>query len=313
MADGTGPALGGLLSGEKALRIVPCSKLHSYGNDFIVSLASDLTGKKFSDFSRSVCHPHLGIGADGLVVVEKIEGSSIEISIFNRDGSETGMSGNGTRCACAFVHLRGWVEDPEITVRTKSGPKLYRRISREGETLTYASSIGVPGFEPERIPFSAGREVERVRDFPLEAAGQTVRVTALNVGNPQCQVYMDPLPDRECLCRLGPALEWHKAFPEGTNVGFYRVNSPHRLELKIWERGVGQTLSSGTGCSAAAVAAIETGRARSPVEVSTETGTQRIEWTPGREILLTGASQWVAECRFYWMEESGESDPSRPT
>jgi diaminopimelate epimerase len=280
--------------------LVPAAKYHSYGNDFLV-VSSDLVGDDLTAFARSICDPHFGVGADGCIFVQRSTSGRWRLRIFNRDGSEAGMSGNGVRCVCAYLHHQGIATEERLELETMSGRKTYQLVERRDLSWKYRSEMGKPGFSPEAIPFRSAQRADRVENYPTEAAGRQLRITALTVGNPQCVVFCDELPAREDFEAMGAALETHPAFPEKTNVSFVRVWDEHHLEVRIWERGVGPTFSSGTGSCGAAVAALAGGRAQSPVQVQTETGTQQVEWTPGREIVLTGWSSFIADLLYHWV------------
>ncbi len=279
--------------------MIPLSKYHSYGNDFLVLVSSHVPAEEYSDFARDVCEAHFGLGADGCVFLEPTAGRA-SLRIFNRDGSEAGMSGNGARCAAAFLHHRGLTLDSEVVLATRSGDKVYRLTETGQRSWTYQSNLGAPRFRPSEIPFRAAEGVEEVRDFPLQVKGRRVRVHALSVGNPQCALLVGELPGEEEFRELGAGLERHRRFPERTNVSFVRARRPDLLEIRIWERGVGPTHSSGTGSCGAAVAALRHGVAKSPVTVRTRTGSQTVQWEPGGEVLLTGAAGFIADIQYFW-------------
>ncbi len=159
--------------------------------------------------------------------------------------------------------------------------------------------MGAPSFDPAAIPFQAPSKLEQVQEYSLEVQGQTVSINALSVGNPQCVVFVEEFPEAAEFERMGGGLECHPCFPERTNVSFVRVEELHRLQIKIWERGVGPSHSSGTGSCGAAVAAIRAERAQSPVQVHTQKGSQLVEWNPGEEILLTGEVEFIGEMKFH--------------
>ena len=281
-------------------KVIEVHKYHSYQNDFLIVRSEQVEEGKYASLSKAVCDAHSGLGADGCVLLRAGSKNRFSIRIFNRDGSEAGMSGNGARCACAFIHQQGLTQQQEIELQTESGDKTFRLVQEANQIWEYRSRIGEPRFLPADIPFLAMSEETEVADLKLTVSGREVAITALWVGNPQCVVFVESLPETDLWHELGAALEVHPRFPQKTNVSFVRVDGPHRLSIWIWERGVGPTYSSGTGCTGAAVAALWRGKARSPVEVRTTTGSQLVEWEPGREILLTGQSEFVAEGRFFW-------------
>ena len=280
--------------------MINASKYHADGNDFLI-FSSDQAGEEdYPSLARSICRRHRGAGADGCVLVSVASQGKFSLRIFNRDGSEAGMSGNGARCACAFLHQRGLTRDTEVRLETRSGIKVYELLQQGDFFWRYRSAMGCPRFSPSDIPFQSQPQLEMVQDYPLSVDGEVVRVTALSVGNPQCVVFVDELPKGPFFERVGAALEVHPSFPERTNVSFVKVESSHQLRVMIWERGVGPTHSSGTGSCGAAVAAIWTGRAHSPLEVHTAEGVQQVEWAPGDPMTLTGGVEFVSHIQFPW-------------
>ena len=282
-----------------SLTMISAAKYHSYGNDFLVFLVEEVGRTNFSVLTKSICHPHQGLGADGCVFLNNFSHGQFSLRIFNRDGSEASMSGNGARCASAFLHHRGLVEGPQVNLQTQSGSKVFTLLQSCSTSWKYSSTMGLPAFVPALIPFRASTNLENVQDYPLEIQGREIQISALSVGNPQCVIFMDQLPSDYEFKDLGRALENHSSFPERTNVSFVVVRDAHRLDIRIWERGVGPTHSSGTGSCGAAVAAIRKNCAKSPIEVHTETGSQQVEWTEGGEIQLTGETDFIAEVRFH--------------
>ncbi len=284
------------------MSMILAEKYHSCGNDFLIIASDDVPEEQYSKFSQAICDRHFGVGADGCVFVRDLSPPQFHLRIFNQDGTEAGMSGNGCRCGCALLHRHGRVDQPEVTLETASGVKIYTLLEEEEGVWRYRSRMGAPSFEPAAIPFEAPSKLEQVQDYSLEVAGGTLYVTALSVGNPQCVVFVEEFLEGADFERIGRGLECHRYFPERTNVSFVQAEDAHQLKIQIWERGVGATHSSGTGSCGAAVAAIHSGRAQSPVEVETRNGSQRVEWNPGEEILLTGEAEFIGEMQFDWKQ-----------
>jgi diaminopimelate epimerase len=280
--------------------MIPLEKFHSYGNDFLVIESRYLSEDNYASFSRAVCKPHFGVGAEGCVVLEKKSGQEFGIRIFNQDGSEAGMSGNGVRCAAAYVHRQEVVESGEIRFLTTSGQKSYRILEAQPPVWKYVSTLGVPSFVPKDIPIRLSEGRRSGHQYELTVGERTIMVTPLHVGNPQCVVFVESLPKTSEFELLGKALERHSFFPERTNVSFVKVMNAQEIAIRIWERGVGPTHSSGTGSSGAGVASILLGKVSSPLKVSTETGTQLVEWEPPGQVTLTGEARFVAEIQFHW-------------
>lgn len=259
-------------------------KAHAYGNDFLCVRESDLQGRDPAALARASCHRHVGIGADGLILY-RFTSEGAAMRLFNADGSAAEVSGNGVRCLAVLAfewHRReSGAERDVLVIETDAGPKRLVRVESAGRRHTFRAHMGQPS---------------DLRLLDLDCAGETVRVVALRVGNPQCVVIGAPLTDSR-LRRLGPALEHHEAFAGGTNVELARVETPADLRILIWERGVGPTQASGTGACAAAVACAAFGGADRVVTVTSPGGSQRVEWldeglvlTGWAEIILTG--QW---------------------
>ena len=240
------------------------TKAHAYGNDFLYVRASDAGPGPLDAVARELCDRHTGIGADGLIVYD---GASMRLR--NADGSPSEVSGNGLRGLAAIL-LRDSTAD-EVTIATDAGVRHLVRTARSGSRQTFRAAMGQP---------------RDIRHQQLTAGGETLAVVALNVGNPQC-VVLGPLPDDERFHRIGAALERHAAFPEGTNVEFVRVDAPDRLTIRIWERGVGPTESSGTGSCGSLVAAASFGGASRDATVVAPGGAQRVEWRDD-QVYLTG-------------------------
>ncbi len=278
--------------------MIDASKYHAYGNDFLVLLGEALEAGRESELSRAICDPHFGVGADGCVFLEPRDEAPVRFRIFNRDGSEAGMSGNGLRCAAAFLHHKGIASTDEVHFDTAVGPRSLRLVDPGYPVWTYRAAMGKPQFRPSAIPMRVDPERDRVVDYTLRVGGRPVSVTALSVGNPQCVVFTEEPVSDEDFATLGLGLATHPNFPEGTNVSFVEVLDRSLIHARIWERGVGPTHSSGTGCCGAAVAALMGGRVERRLRVRTETGTQLVEWEDGEEIFLTGEARFIADVRF---------------
>ncbi len=279
---------------------VSFAKWHGYGNDFLVVESKPFQENWLRAFTRFMCRPHSGLGADGCVFVAKLSERDFDLRIFNRDGSEAGMSGNGFRCAAAQIHRSEQSASSSLVLHTRSGKKPCQLLEQTTPTTwNYRLDMGEPLFSPPEVPCLVdGREL--VSEYPVRIEGRELRLNALSVGNPQCAILVEQLPDPDHLRLLGSKLERHPLFPERTNVSFVRVRSREQLTVEIWERGVGPTLSSGTGCCGAAVTALRLGLVDSPVEVATRTGSQQVTWSPGSNVLLTGVAELVADGRCYW-------------
>ncbi|HEY0081717.1 MAG TPA: diaminopimelate epimerase [Pyrinomonadaceae bacterium] len=284
-------------------------KFHGYGNDYIVFEASELAGVAAGDvpeFVRRVCDRHYGVGGDGVALLEPATGdggaADFVLRIFNPDGSEAAMSGNGSRSAASFLYFQGLWREAELRLSTRAGVKLYRLLEQDGRgRYRFAAEIGRPALDSATIPFRAGEARERVVDFPLELeTGEVVRLTALQMCNPNACVFVEDFEGADWR-RVGRAIESHARFPQRTNVEFVRVRDRRTIEVRVYERGVGPTLSSGTGACAAAVAACLNELTDRRVRVEMEGGRLEVEWRDDGEVLLTGEAEVIY--RGEWLKD----------
>lgn len=259
---------------------IPFSKLHGAENDFLLTWGDDAPQKQLPEIARRICARKTGVGADGWMLVWREE-DGLRTRLFNSDGSEGEISGNGTRCAAAFGVVKAVVSPPEIPISTAAGRKLLRLVTRVGTRFVFEMDMGLP-------------EVEELRSR-IRVAAQDFDATILNVGNPQCVIFSDEFPEN---WREGAReAERHERFPKRTNVSFVRVVDRHTIEAVFYERGAGETRSSGTGSTAAAVAAILRDVVTSPVEIRTPGGSLVLRWDDS--VHLTGPAEIICEGRFF--------------
>jgi diaminopimelate epimerase len=257
--------------------MIKFAKGHAYGNDFLYVQGHNTGGVDLERLAREICDRHHGVGADGLIVYDlTVDGASMRL--FNADGSRAEVSGNGVRALAALLLRGDHRARPEVVVETEGGAKRLTLMSRDGMKQTFRASMGQPT-DLRRLPAVVGTE--------------SVDLVVLNMGNPQA-VILGPLPEDDRFHRLGSALEHHPLFPEGTNVEFAHVEAPDRVRIRIWERGVGPTTSSGTGSCASLVAAASFGGAGRDAAVIAPGGSQRVEWLADG-VYLTGWAEIVCE------------------
>ncbi|MGH9408091.1 MAG: diaminopimelate epimerase [Vicinamibacterales bacterium] len=253
-------------------------KAHALGNDFILIPEQDASGvTDVAALAREICDRHRGVGADGLMLFS--EGPrGARMRLFNADGSSSELSGNGIRCLAAWLaRTRGIDTGRAIDIETDAGIKTLEVVSRDGRRLTFRAAMGAP---------------EDVQQRRLEIGGTAIGVVTMRVGNPQCVVLGDVTQER--LHAIASKLSTHPAFPQRTNVELAMVHAPDRVEILIWERGVGPTSASGTGACAAAVAAMQFANANRDVQVVAPGGAQRVEWRQS-DLFLTGWAEVVME------------------
>ena len=271
-------------------------KFHGFGNDYVVIEAAALADvNDLGEFTRAFCRRTTGVGSDGIAVLEKLTddgAADFSCRIINPDGSEAGFSGNGTRCAVAYAFYKKLWTDSNLRLRTKSGVKNYRLTETMADGhYWFDAEIGVPRFASDAIPFVSPEKTDSVIDAPLKIDEQEFLVSCVNVGNPVACVFVDNFDFdwRE----VGRKMERHALFPERANIVFVRVLDRENIELRIWERGAGETSASGTCSSGAAVLAAFTGKTGRRVSVRTAGGITEITWRDDNEILILGRADIV--------------------
>ena len=272
------------------------TKFHGYGNDYLVFEAAQLADiGDLGNFAQRICDRHYGAGADGIAVTEASEDSSadFQVRIFNPDGSEAGMSGNGTRCAAAYLFFHKLWSGETLRLLTRNGVKRYYLLDRSDDgSFLFRSELGQPRMDSASIPMLTAESLDRVINYPLTVGEQAIRVTALQMGNPNCCIFVDDFEATDWR-GLGPLIENHPQFPERTNVIFIRVRDRGTIEERIWERGVGETESSGTCSCAAVVASVINGKTDRQVNVHAPGGIIPIEWRADDQVVLTGRADLV--------------------
>jgi diaminopimelate epimerase len=272
------------------------TKFHGFGNDYIVFEAEQLSEvNDLGDFARRICNRHYGAGADGIAVAQASGESSadFQVRIFNPDGSEAAMSGNGTRCAAAYLFFHNLWSNELLRLQTRNGVKRYHLLERDGAgSFLFRSELGEPKFDNSSIPMLTDEARDRVIDYPLKVDNETLLVTALQMGNPNCCIFVEDFGAIDWR-RLGPLIENHPRFPERTNVIFIRVRDRENIEERIWERGVGETESSGTCSCAAVVASVINNKTDRRVNVHAPGGLLPIEWREDGQVVLTGRAEVV--------------------
>jgi diaminopimelate epimerase len=272
-------------------------KMHGTGNDFVLTESDSADDPAWPDLARRVCDRHFGVGADGLIVVLPSEVADLRMRIFNPDGSEAEMCGNGIRCFVKYVLDRGvaHAEDGVLNVETGAGVLEARATHDDaGFVERVRVSLGRPQLRPQDV----GALVEAappVLDMPLVAAEVPLRLTLVSMGNPHAVAFLDESPSAFPLERVGPAVEHDPLFAHRTNFEVVRVLDPGHLEMRVWERGAGPTLACGTGAGAVVVAARLQGRVDDSVEVRLPGGPLRIDWDGENEVYLEGPAVKVFE------------------
>jgi diaminopimelate epimerase len=277
-------------------------KFHGFGNDYIVIENEELQAvKNLGEFTKRICHRNTGVGGDGIAVLEKLENETADYlcRIINPDGSEAGFSGNGTRCAVAYLYYKNLFIGENLKLDTKSGSKNYQLLEREENTFWFRAELGKPKFDlPKghlKPSFEANKLQEKLPRLLLAEEGLLFDCFFVDVGNPVVCIFV---PYFGPFVNESKSFEWQyvgqkieslsEMFPERTNVVFIKVIDRENIEIRIWERGAGETSSSGTCSIAAAVTSAFTEKTERKVSVHAEGGTTEAVWREDGEMLITG-------------------------
>jgi diaminopimelate epimerase len=271
-------------------KLLKFTKMQGVGNDFVVVDAVNQQVALDVDTVKRIADRHFGVGCDQILLIERprTPGTDFYYRIYNADGEEVQHCGNGARCFLKYVRDKGLTDKTQIRVETLSGV-IVPKLGSDGEVTV---DMGAPEFEPAKIPFVAEAQA---LTYQIEAAGQSVEISALSMGNPHAVQIVESV-ERAPVLTQGPLIERHPRFPRRVNAGFMEVVHRHRIKLRVYERGAGETLACGTGACAAVVAGIARGYLDSPVSVLTNGGRLSIAWGGGsRPVMLTGAAETVFE------------------
>jgi diaminopimelate epimerase len=271
------------------------TKAHGLGNDFILVPAEEAPAETAA-WARRLCDRHQGVGGDG-VIVYVLEPDAVRMRLINADGTDGEVSGNGVRCLAALAAGRRGLSAHHV-VHTPVGPRTVGVSDLGGGRYRVRTGLGPAILESERIPVTLSPPQARVVEHPLDAAGRTVKVTATSLGNPHCAIFLEAPATDDVLSTIGPALERHPFFPRRTNVEFVTVETPERIRVRFWERGVGYTRASGTGAASAVVASSISGRTGRRVTVACDGGELEVEWAESGEVRQVGDVEIVFEGRW---------------
>ena len=269
------------------------TKMHGIGNDYVYVNCFEETVKDPAAVARYVSDRHFGIGSDGLILIKPSDIADCEMDMYNLDGSQGAMCGNGIRCVAKYVYDYGIVKKENISVSTKSGIKYLDLTVRDGKVALVRVNMGSPVLTASQIPVVSS--TEEMINAPLKVNGETYYITAVSMGNPHAIVYMTDV-DHLDIGEIGPYFENHMAFPDRVNTEFVEVLDDHTLKMRVWERGSGETLACGTGACAVAVASILNGHVdgEKPVTVKLLGGELEIFWDRQENLVyMTGPAATV--------------------
>ncbi len=267
------------------------TKMHGLGNDFVVLDGTREPITVGAVAARAIADRHFGIGCDQILIVDppRSDNADFGYRILNSDGSESGQCGNGARCFARFVRETGLTDKRRIVVDVRDGQMVLEQI--EDGVHRYRVALGVPVFEPARIPLTGFDEAKEYRVD--DVSGQAITFASLAIGNPHAVIRVDDV-DSAAVATIGPALESHAVFPERVNVGFMQVLARDHIRLRVFERGSGETLACGSGAAAAVIAGIESGHLDRHVAVDLPGGRAEVEWAGrGEPVYLSGPAERV--------------------
>lgn len=270
------------------------TKMQGLGNDYVYVNCLRETIKNPAEVSKFVSDRHFGIGSDGLIMICPSKVADFEMQMYNADGSRGEMCGNGIRCVAKYVYDYGLTDKTSISVETLGGIKYLDLTVEDGKVSLVKVDMGSPRLAPSQIPIvPENPEDTRIIDAPLEVEGKTYYMTGVSMGNPHTVVYVDDVKGLDLL-KIGPSFENHKRFPERINTEFAHVLDRKTVEMRVWERGSGETLACGTGACAVAVASILNGLTEDRVTVKLLGGDLLIEWDKEADkVYMTGPTKVV--------------------
>ncbi|HJB51432.1 MAG TPA: diaminopimelate epimerase [Candidatus Anaeromassilibacillus stercoravium] len=268
------------------------TKMHGTGNDYIYVNGFEEKLENPSEAAVKLSDRRFGIGSDGLILILPSDVADCRMEMFNADGSIGKMCGNGIRCVAKYVYDRGLVKKDVLRVETRSGVKTLQLRVEDGKVASVRVNMGQPELDPEKIPvlFSKDRMVDEEVYTP---SGNVWRVTCVSMGNPHAVIFVDDVEGLN-LPAIGPEMEKHAMFPERANIEFAQVTGSHEVQMRVWERGSGETLACGTGACACAVASVLTGKADRDVTVHLRGGDLHVFWDPDTDdVYMEGPAAFV--------------------
>ena len=267
------------------------TKMHGIGNDYVYVNCFEESIKNPAEVSKFVSDRHFGIGSDGLILISPSDKADFRMNIYNADGSQAEMCGNGIRCVAKYVYDYGLTDKTEISVETLAGIKYLKLQVENGKVATVEVNMGAPILEPEKIPVAV--EESPVINVPVEVKGKTYHMTCVSMGNPHAIIFMDNVKELD-IAAIGPYFENHTVFPKRTNTEFVEVLDRNTVNMRVWERGSDETLACGTGACATTVACILNNKTEDEVTVHLLGGDLKIRWDrEANQVYMTGPATVV--------------------
>ena len=273
--------------------MIKFTKLHGTGNDFIVIDAQNMQ-KDWTSIAVKMCDRHFGIGSDGVLLVLPSNKAQVKMRLFNSDGSEAEMSGNGIRCFAKYILDNGIVgKDASLNIETLAGIHRISVTLRNGRVATVKVGMGKPKLKPDEIPVSIPEKLDRIFDYPIKANDSSFKITGVSMGNPHAVAFIDEAISSVDLARIGPIVEHLTIFPRRVNFEIVNIVDRRNVKADVWERGVGLTLACGTGAAAIAVAGRLHGYTGDSLNVQLPGGALKLDWDGKGEVWLTGPVEEV--------------------
>ena len=267
------------------------TKMHGIGNDYVYVNCFEESVKDPAEISKIVSDRHFGIGSDGLILIGSSDRADFRMNIYNADGSQAEMCGNGIRCVAKYVYDYGLTDKTEISVETLAGIKYLRLQVENGKVASVEVNMGAPILEPKEIPVAV--EESPVVNVPVEVKGKIYHMTCVSMGNPHAIIFMNNVKDLD-IAAIGPYFENHTVFPKRTNTEFVEVLDRNTVNMRVWERGSDETLACGTGACATTVACILNDKTENEVTVHLLGGDLKIRWDrEANQVYMTGPATVV--------------------
>ena len=275
------------------------TKMQGLGNDYVYVNCIQEKIENPPELARKISDRHFGVGSDGLIMINPSDKADFEMEMYNADGSRGEMCGNGIRCVAKYVYDYGLTDKTSISVETLGGVKYLDLTVKDGKVKLVKVDMGKPELEPSKVPVIA--EGDRAVDAPIDVDGEEYRMTCISMGNPHAVVFVDCDVRELPLEEIGPKFENHERFPNRVNTEFVRVLDRHTAEMRVWERGSGETLACGTGACAVAVACALNGYTEDEVTVRLLGGDLHIKWDQEKDtVYMTGPAEVVFDGE--WLE-----------
>ncbi len=276
------------------------TKMHGCGNDYIYinGMEEEIDPERKPELVRKMSERHFGVGADGVIFINASEEADFEMEMWNADGTRGEMCGNGIRCVAKYVYDKGLTDKTELSIISGGQVKYLELAVEDGKMLTARVNMGKPVLVPAGIPVAMPDGAECAVNTPIMVNGEEYRMTCVSMGNPHAVIFMDDVSGLE-IEKLGPCFENHKRFPKRINTEFVKVADRNHVEMRVWERGSGETLACGTGSCATVAACVLNGLTDTAVTVKLLGGELLIEWDRERNLIyMTGPASTVYEGEY---------------